>query len=163
MTIGSGAVSLNAVNTELGRSATTLLSMNEQAVRDLAQVGGSGSAWGLVSLRGKSSYIFMYGAQVSNFSYDSNGGSGTQYTLNCTPSVSGVQGGSGGYTYNWQVTAGAQPNTGSTFNGPNPVFKYTIGKYGSEWHITLRCNVTDNTGHTLNIDGIAIDVYNTPI
>ena len=50
----SGTISLSDVNTELGRSSTANISMNEAAVRTLAGVGGSGSIITMDNLRGKS-------------------------------------------------------------------------------------------------------------
>jgi hypothetical protein len=50
----SGPISLGQANTELGLSATALISMNDAAVRTLAGVGGSGTQWSMNSLYGKS-------------------------------------------------------------------------------------------------------------
>ena len=43
MTTPSGQISLNDVNVELGFAGTTLITMNDAAVRTLAGVGGSGT------------------------------------------------------------------------------------------------------------------------
>ena len=51
----TGTISLSNVNTELGRSSTANISMNEAAVRTLAGVGGSGTIITMDNLRGKSS------------------------------------------------------------------------------------------------------------
>lgn len=51
----TGTISLSNVNTELGRSSTANISMNEAAVRSLAGVGGSGTVISMDNLRGKSS------------------------------------------------------------------------------------------------------------
>jgi hypothetical protein len=50
----SGPISLGQANTELGRSATATLTMNDSALRTLAGVGGSGTQWSMNSLYGKS-------------------------------------------------------------------------------------------------------------
>ena len=49
----SGPISLGQANTELGFSATALITMNDAAVRTLAGVGGSGTTWSMNSLYGK--------------------------------------------------------------------------------------------------------------
>ena len=49
----SGPISLGQANTELGRSATATLSMNDSQLRALAGVGGSGTTWSMNSLYGK--------------------------------------------------------------------------------------------------------------
>lgn len=74
----SGAISLSQVNTELGRSATASINMNESAVRTLF-----GKASGAISMSdgyGKSSSITVefrvYGGQGSNTANSSLGGLG---------------------------------------------------------------------------------------
>ena len=59
----SGSISLSQVNTELSRSATATISLNDAAVRQLAGVGGSGTQFSMSSLRGKANDFFftMYG------------------------------------------------------------------------------------------------------
>lgn len=52
----SGSISLGQVSTELGRSATQSLSMNDSAVRNLAGVGAG--AISMSQLRGKSNITF---------------------------------------------------------------------------------------------------------
>jgi hypothetical protein len=54
MTTPSGQISLSDVNTELGYSATALITMNDAAVRTLAGVGGSGTVITMQNLQGKS-------------------------------------------------------------------------------------------------------------
>jgi len=63
----SSAISLSQVNTELGRSATATINLNESAVRVLAGVGGSGTTISMSNLRGKSnifSFDFYGGTQL---------------------------------------------------------------------------------------------------
>lgn len=50
----SGPISLGQANTELGRSATATLSMNDSQLRTLAGAGGSGTPWSMNALYGKS-------------------------------------------------------------------------------------------------------------
>lgn len=56
MTLPVGTISLSQVNTELGRSATALIDMNDAAVRTLAGVGGSGTIISMSNLQGKSAF-----------------------------------------------------------------------------------------------------------
>jgi len=67
-------ISLNQVNSELGRSATANINMNDSAVRTLAGVCGSGSPISMSNLWGKSNRV-QYSDVLATFS--SNGG--TQY------------------------------------------------------------------------------------
>jgi hypothetical protein len=57
MTTPSGQISLGDVNTELGYSATALITMNDAAVRTLAGVGGSGTVITMQNLQGKSNRV----------------------------------------------------------------------------------------------------------
>ena len=73
----SGTISLSNVNTELGRSSTANISMNEAAVRTLAGVGGSGSIITMDNLRGKSNASVAISDQSAlDYSYLGNGGQG---------------------------------------------------------------------------------------
>jgi hypothetical protein len=53
----SGQISLGDVNTELGLSATALITMNDAAVRTLAGVGGSGTVITMQNLQNKSNRV----------------------------------------------------------------------------------------------------------
>jgi hypothetical protein len=59
MTLPGSNLSLNQVNTELGRSATATIDLNDSSVRSLAQVGGSGTTIGMSSLLNKT-YSFSF-------------------------------------------------------------------------------------------------------
>ena len=61
----SGPISLGQANTELGFSATALISMNDAAVRTLAGVGGSGTQWSMSSLYGKSAVTISLASLTS--------------------------------------------------------------------------------------------------
>ena len=80
----SGTISLSNVNTELGRSSTANISMNEAAVRTLAGVGGSGSIITMDNLRGKSNASVAISDQSAlDYSYMGSGGQGfARYQLN---------------------------------------------------------------------------------
>ena len=54
MTLPTGTISINNVNTELTYSATRNTNLNETEVRQLAGVGGSGTAISMSNLQGKS-------------------------------------------------------------------------------------------------------------
>ena len=66
----SGPISLGQANTELGFSATALISMNDAAVRSLAGVGGSGTTWSMSSLYGKSAVTISLSSVTSNEPFD---------------------------------------------------------------------------------------------
>jgi hypothetical protein len=53
----SGQISLNDVNVELGLAGTTLITMNDAAVRTLADVGGSGTPISMQNLQNKSNRV----------------------------------------------------------------------------------------------------------
>ena len=59
MTLPGSNLSLNQVNTELGRTATASINLNDSAVRTLAGVGGSGTTFGMDSLLNKT-YSFSF-------------------------------------------------------------------------------------------------------
>lgn len=54
---GVTQISMSQVNTELGRTSTQLIDLNDSAVRTLAQVGGSGTIISLNNLHGRSSAV----------------------------------------------------------------------------------------------------------
>ena len=80
----TGTISLSNVNTELGRSSTANISMNEAAVRTLAGVGGSGTIITMDNLRGKSNASVAISDQSAlDYSYAGSGGQGfARYQLN---------------------------------------------------------------------------------
>lgn len=154
MTISAVApISLADVMTELrivtpGRAYP--IALGDADVRALAGVASGPIS--LTNLLGKSSYIPMNVTPHNDSGFLSTSGSGG--TVVCHPSVS-VTGGSGGTTYLWEIT--------SSFNSPvltattsaactvsRNVLAGTIGTATA----TLRCTVTDNTGHVIIIDGI---------
>ena len=80
----TGTISLSNVNTELGRSATANINMNDSAVRTLAGVGGSGTIISMNNLRGKSNASVAISNQSAlDYSYAGSGGQGwARYQLN---------------------------------------------------------------------------------
>ena len=81
----SGPISLGQANTELGRSATATLTMNDSALRTLAGVGGSGTTWGMNSLYGKSAgFTTVSLASLPGFSIAYNDG---DYVIQLTLSL----------------------------------------------------------------------------
>ena len=58
--VSPNTISLNQVNTELGRSATANINMNDSAVRTLAGVGGSGTIISMSNLHGKSNFLDFF-------------------------------------------------------------------------------------------------------
>jgi hypothetical protein len=70
MTLPVGEISLSQVNTELGISpSSTLITMNDAAVRTLAGVGGSGTVISMQNLQGKSS---VFALTISSNTYNYN-------------------------------------------------------------------------------------------
>lgn len=69
----SGQISLNDVNVELGLAGTTLITMNDAAVRTLAGVGGSGTPISMQNLQNKSNRVTASATISANTS---------NYTLN---------------------------------------------------------------------------------
>jgi len=114
MTLPVGQISLSQVNTELGISpSSTLITMNDAAVRTLAGVGGSGTAISMQNLQGKSSFFAL---TISSNTYNYNlataapgagwpGSSAIQLTIN--PGV--VVGSTSTETFALQIPSALNP------------------------------------------------------
>jgi hypothetical protein len=102
MTTPSGQISLADVNTELGYSATALITMNDAAVRTLAGVGGSGTQISMQNLQGKSNRV------TANITLSSDT---ANYTLN-TAKVTGYDAGKTDATLT--INSGVVVYSGST-------------------------------------------------
>lgn len=71
MTTPTGTIGLSDVNAELDYSPTALISMNDSAVRTLAEVGGAGTVISMNNLRGKSNRVALAVTLSSNtYNYD---------------------------------------------------------------------------------------------
>lgn len=149
---------MDQVRTELG-IAQAGVNLNLQSIRTLAGVG-SGSI-SMSQLQGKSAYtpMYNYGAVGTNDNVEGTGYNTS--TFNAYPYATGPSGGNPGYTYNWVLTAGSTPGPGSVLTGPNPTMKYNIGKFGSAYNSTFRCDITDSTGHVVSVNGISVIINNT--
>ena len=90
----SGAISLNQVNTELGRGGTASLGMNDSGVRGLT--GQSGGAVDMNSLHGKS-YAITYNVAPGSYTVDKDGTYGITASRSVTWTVSAT-GSIGTYT-----------------------------------------------------------------
>lgn len=93
MTLPVGQISLSEVNTELSISpASTLITMNDAAVRTLAGVGGSGTTISMQNLQGKASLIALtIAGDTNNFNLHTTavaaGWSGQQLQLTINPGI----------------------------------------------------------------------------
>jgi hypothetical protein len=126
----SGPISLGQANTELGFSATALISMNDAAVRTLAGVGGSGTQWSMDSLYGKSARTFSLASLLEIFG-DANSG-GTAYAEYRFAADGGILGGT------------SQDGTFAVGNWTTPI---TVGIGSSYW---IRATQTASSGPGTN-------------
>lgn len=158
MTLPTGTIDMNQIAVELGITNVGI-NLNDSRVRALAGVG-SGTI-SMSNLQGKSSYtpMYNYGAVGTNDNVEGTGYNNS--TFNAYPYATGPSGGSGGYTYNWVLTAGNAPLASSTLNSKTPQMNYTIGKFGTAYNSTFRCDITDSTGHVVSVNGISVIINNT--
>ena len=162
----SGPISLSAVNTELGRSSSAVISLGETGVRNLARVASG--AISLSNLYGKSS-IPSTTITITEASYDTGGKVSFTYTgYSTTGSSCGyLLGGASPTTYKsvaikgiWSVNAGstsfdfAGNQTGNssfltsvTINGTN-IGAVPAGSYNSN------LNITTYTFQAVYFDGV---------
>ena len=125
----SGQISLSDVNTELGLSATALITMNDAAVRTLAGVGGSGTVITMQDLQGKSNeFNYIISTNQSNLNLATgataagwNGTSKLNVTINSGIYIGSTSTGSPALT-----VSGSFPNTVSLINNG-----FIIGKGGN--------------------------------
>lgn len=148
------SISLNQVNTELGRTATANINMNDSAVRTLFGVGGSGTAISMSSGFGKSAITISLASLTSGepfeagalgpgepcvvaMSFNSNG------TWNVDLEIYGTQSG------NW-----ATPTTSSI--GSSYWIRFTRTYYSGG----IGNSATASTGW-LTLTGQSLQVYNS--
>lgn len=157
----SGPISLGDVLTEIRRvtpSRALPISLGDADVRALA--GKPSGPISLSDLYGKSSYIPMtLTATGDSRSYDSGAGAGlARGSLSVT-----VAGGSGGFTYLWEFTSGAGDAQLLASNTAICTVSraYERDEIGSI-DATLRCTVTDNTGHVAIADNVLLSLNWSP-
>ena len=135
----SGPISLGQANTELGFSATALISMNDAAVRTLAGVGGSGTTWGMNSLYGKSARSFSLSQLLEIFGEANTGGTAyAEYQFSGDGTIVGGNSQSGSFSVgNWTTptTAGIGSSywvrcTQTSSSGPSTQY----GNSRGVWH-----------------------------
>lgn len=85
MTLPTGTISMSQVNTELGRSSTATISLNESAVRTLAGVA-SGTI-SMDNLRGKSAETVTIGDEFISSTRVASGTAVSTYTLSSTGDI----------------------------------------------------------------------------
>jgi hypothetical protein len=127
---------MSQVNTELGRSSTATISLNESAVRTLAGVSAaSGTTISMDNLRGKSA-MSVSANSVSGFGQDF-AFSGPVNTG--TPSTT-VTGGTAPYTYLWTQVSGSFVPQISNSTAQNPFWfnnDTPEGFHEAVWRVTV--------------------------
>jgi hypothetical protein len=118
---GSGStISLNQVNTELGRSATATIDMNDSALRSLFQKTGSGTTISMSDGWGKANFTVAYSSGFGNgyfiddvfYSFGETAGAGIRWNANGTMDQYGYDFGyqSLGQTWGNPTTSGIGSN-----------------------------------------------------
>jgi hypothetical protein len=157
----SGPISLNQANTELGRSATATLTMNDSALRTLAGVGGSGTTWSMNSLYGKSARSFSLASLLEIFGEANPGGTAyAEYSFGTDGSIVGASSQSGSFAVgNWTtpITAGIGSSywiraTQTSSSGPST-------EYGASRGVWLQLNSQRTFGVSKTANGLSARVY----
>ena len=173
MTLPAGTISLSQVNTELGRSATATIDMNDAAVRTLAGVGGSGTTISMSNLQGKSAvtislaqlqgtgfYEYTAGFGYVTLTFNSNG------TWSANGSISGNLGSGNwasptttsignSYWIRWTRTSASlgggssTPSSGwNSLSGTNTIQVTHNGSSGGVVESTYTLEISTNSGGT---------------
>jgi hypothetical protein len=147
----SGAISLNQTNTELGRSATTALGLNDAGVRGLT--GQSSGGIDMNSLHGKS-YAITFSPAAGSYTYADAG----QATITASRSVAWTYSFSGTTTGMSGSPASGSSSTTLTIYAPTAAATNvsrtgtaTISANGQSWTFTMRTSGTSAC--------VAIDSY----
>jgi hypothetical protein len=132
----TGTISMSQVNTELGRSSTATISLNESAVRTLA--GVASGAISMNNLRGKSAMSVT----ASNVSGSAGGFAASGYVYTSGSPNTTVTGGTAPYTYSWahiSTSTGPTPDiSGSSI--ANPTWNALVNESTnsvSTWRVTV--------------------------
>jgi hypothetical protein len=140
----TGPLSMSQVNTELGRSSTATISLNESAVRTLA--GVPSGAISFQNLRGKSA-LSVSATSVSGF----NSGFAFSGPVSTDNTSTTVTGGASPFTFSWaRISGSTVPQvSSSTAQNPNWFNNDTpSGTYDAVWRVT----VTDANSNTATAD-----------
>jgi len=141
----TGPLSMSQVNTELGRSSTANISLNESAVRNLA--GVPSGAISFQDLRGKSA-LSVTASNVSGF--DSGFASSGFVVTSGSPNTT-VTGGTSPFTFSWARVSGSTVPQISSATAQNPNWSNAITPDGGNeaiWRVT----VTDANSNTATAD-----------
>ena len=159
------SISLNQVNTELGRTATALIEMNDAAVRTLFGVGGSGTTISMSSGFGKSSRSFSLAQLLEIFGEANSGGTAyAEYTFSTDGTITGGSSQSGSYSVgNWTTPTAA--GIGSSYwvrftqtssSGPSTEYGATRGSW-------LQLSSSRTFGVSKTANGLSTRVYTAQI
>lgn len=137
----TGTISMSDVNTELGKSSTAQISLNDTDVRTLA--GVSSGAISMDNLRGKSSLTVDYPALASaTVSNQQNCAS-----LSVTAGSPTISGGNGTYTYSWTRTSGSSGFNINSTTAQRPTWSRQVCAEVLEeiWQVTVTSGSTSKT------------------
>jgi hypothetical protein len=149
---GSGPIYMSQVNHEIGLIPDNgNIWMDHDWLRTLAGRPGSGTYIAFSDFYNKSWYIPMtaYGTD----GYSSGAAASTAFTAYCYPKVTPSRG-SGGYTYQWAFEGSANGFTLGSPNGQQCQLSQRVTRGGIYISTTVRCTITDSTGHQITVGGI---------